>query len=107
MAKKLSELAKLLKKIEKKCDKYADDAWDCDCPFFDLDDYVATIRKELKLKKNSDVYIFDMDVDNYMDEFYETLMTYQGKDVNIQVNQTYTTNCDGDVELIVMVVTKN
>lgn len=107
MAAKVSELAKLLKKIEKKCDKYNNDNWDCDCPFYDLDDYVAYIRKELKLKKNSDVYIFDTDIDNYMDEFYETCMKYVGKDVNIQVNETYTIICDGEVNLIVLVITKN
>lgn len=104
---KTTELAKLLKKIEKKCDKYNNDNWDCDCPFYDLDDYIKTIRKELKLKKNSNVYVFDMDEDDYTDEFYETLMKYVGKDVSIQVSKTYTVICDGDVDCIVLVVTLN
>ena len=107
MAAKLSELAKLLKKIEKQCDKYADDNWDCDCPFDNLDEYEAYIAKQLKLTKKSKVYVYDLDDDTYSDEMYENLMSYQGQDVNIQINQTYVTMCDGDYELIVMVVTKN
>jgi hypothetical protein len=104
---KQSELQKLLKKIEKKVDKYNNNPYDISCPFYDLDDYVEYIRKELKLTKKSDVYIFDMEVPNYMDNFYTTLMGYVGKDVSIQVNQSYVAICEGEVDLIVLVVTNN
>lgn len=100
-------LSKLLNKIEKKVTAYSNNNYDAACPFYDLDDYVSYIRKELKLTKKSDIYIFDMEVPNYMDSFYTTLMGYVGKDVSIQVNQTFTTICDGDVDLIVLIVTNN
>lgn len=107
MAAKQSELAKLLKKTEKKLEKHACDPWYTGGDFFDLDDYSSYIRKELKLKKNSDLYIIDMEEKNYMDFFYETLMQYIGKDVSIQVNQTWTNTCDGEFDIIVLIVTRN
>lgn len=107
MAVKQSELSKLLKKIEKKLEKHACDPCYTGGDFFDLDDYTSYLRKELNLKKNSDLYIIDMDKCNYMDFFYETLMHYVGKDVSIQVNQTWTNTCDGEFDLIVLVVTRN
>ena len=108
MAAKTTELSKLLKKIEKKINKMDDDMWSCGCMFKDMDDYKQYIRKELKLTKKSDLYIFDMDEEDYMDEFYETLMKYIGKDVSIQVNQSFMDGCDGEYgDIIVLVVTRN
>lgn len=107
MAVKQSELSKLLKKIEKKLEKHACDPWYTGGDFFDLDDYTSYLRKELKLTKKSDLYIIDMNKNNYMDFFYETLMHYVGKDVSIQVNKTWTNTCEGEFYLIVLVVTRN
>lgn len=104
---KQSELQKLTKKIEKKVDKYNNNPYDISCPFYDLDDYVGYIRKELKLTNKSLVYIFDTNIPNYMDDFYYTLNNYVGKDISIQISQTYTAICEGDVDLIVMVITCN
>lgn len=80
MAIKLSPLAKLLAKIEKVQKKHASDPCYTGGDFYDLDSYSSYIRKELKLKKNSDLYIIDMEEKNYMDFFYETLMHYVGKE---------------------------
>lgn len=102
-----SALQKLLKKIEKKVDKYNNNPYDISCPFYDLDDYVGYIRKELNLTDKSKVYIYDTSIPNYRDDFYFTLNSYVGKDVSIQLNQTYTAICEGDVDLIVMVITCN
>lgn len=107
MAVKTTPLSKLLKKIEKKLEKHACDPWYTGGDFFDLDAYVSYLREKLNLTKKSDLYIFDTEVDNYMDEFYNTLMQYVGKDVSIQVNQTWTNTCDGEFDLIVLVVTRN
>ena len=102
---KQSELSKLLKKYERKLEKHASDPWYTGGDYFDLDDYVSHIRKDLNLTKKSDVYVFDMGVSNYMDIFYTTLMGYVGKDVSIQVNQTWTNTCDGEYDIIVLIVT--
>lgn len=107
MAVKLSPLAKLLAKIEKVQKKHASDPCYTGGDFYDLDSYSSYIRKELKLKKNSDLYIIDMEEKNYMDFFYETLMQYIGKDVSIQVNQTWVDTCDGEFDIIVLIVTRN
>lgn len=107
MAAKQSELSKLLKKIERKLEKHARDPWYTGGDFFDLDDYSSYLKKELKLTKKSDLYIIDMDKHDYMDFFFETLMHYVGKDVSIQVNKTWTNTCDGEFNLIVLVVTRN
>ncbi len=107
MTTKTTELSKLLKKIEKKLEKHAYDPWYTDGDFFDLNEYVSYLKEKLNLTNKSNLYIFDMEVDNYMDEFYNTLMQYVGKDVNIQVNQTWTNTCDGEFDLIVLIVTEN
>jgi hypothetical protein len=107
MAAKQSELSKLLKKIENKINKMNDDMWNCGCMFEDMDDYKQYIRKELKLTKKSDLYVFDMNEEDYMDEFYETLMQYVGKDVSIQVNKSFMDGFEGECDIIVLVVTRN
>ena len=107
MAVKQSELSKLITKIEKVQKKHASDPCYTGGDFLDLDDYISYIRKELKLKKNSDLYIIDMDKFDYMDFFFETLMHYVGKDVSIQVNRTWVDTCDGEFNIIVLIVTRN
>lgn len=107
MAAKTTELTKLLKKIEKKLCKMMDDPWNVNSLFMDIEEYKEYIRKELKLTKKSTVYVFDMEDENYMTQYYETLMGYVGQDVSIQVNQTFVVTCEGEIDLIVMVVTLN
>ena len=102
-----TQLSKLLKKIEKQTDKAADDPSDVSCMFIDICEYREYIRKELKLTKKSTVYVFDMEDENYMNSYYETLMQYVGKDISIQLGQSYFDGADGYYDVIVLVVTKN
>lgn len=104
---KTTALSKLLNKTEKKLCKMMDDPWNVNSLFMDIDDYKEYIRKELKLTKKSTVYVFDMEDEDYMTQYYETLMGYVGQDISIQVNQTFMDACEGEIDLIVMVVTRN
>lgn len=104
---KTTELAKLLRKYEKKSKKLLDDAWSCKTSFLDVEDYVSSIRKDLGLGENSDVYVFDMEDKDYMTQYSETLMKYIGKDISIQVEPSFVDTCDGEFDCIVLVVTRN
>ena len=110
MAAKTTELAKLLRKYEKKnpmliaADIYR---WSCKTSFLDVEDYISSIRKDLGLSENSDVYVFDMEDKDYMTQYSETLMKYTGKDISIQVEPSFVDTCDGEFDCIVLVVTRN
>ena len=102
-----TELTKLLKKIEKQTDKAANNPCDVSNMFIDICEYREYIRKQLNLTKKSTVYVFDMEDENYMNSYYETLMQYVGKDISIQLGQSYFDGADGYYDVIVMVITKN
>lgn len=102
MATKITEFSKLLKKIEKKTREEDDDYM-----FEDFKEYKNYIRKNLKLTKKSDLYVIDQEEGEEADELYDIIMKYAGKDVSIQIGDTFAETFSGTCDIIVLIVTRN